>query len=72
MIRYMFIIEQGETSWGAHVPDIPGCIAVGETRDEVIQLMQEAIALHIDDLRSQGLPIPRAITQSAFADIEAA
>ena len=43
MIRYMVVSERGETSWGAHVPDLPSCVAVGETREEVRQLIREAI-----------------------------
>ena len=50
-MRYMVVIERGESSWGAHVPDLPGCVAVGETRDEVVDLIREAIALHIDGLK---------------------
>jgi hypothetical protein len=42
MMRYMVVVEQGATSWGAHVPDLPGCVAVGETRVEVLQLIREA------------------------------
>ena len=37
MIRYLAVVERGETSWGAHVPDLPGCVAVGETRDEALR-----------------------------------
>ena len=57
MTRYMVVIERGDSSWGAHVPDLPGCVAVGETRDEVVQLIRDAIALHIEDLRRDGLPV---------------
>ena len=56
-MRYMVVIERGEKSWGAHVPDLPGCIAVGETRDEVLQLIREAIDFHIEGLRQDGLPV---------------
>jgi len=48
--RYMVVVERGDTSWGAHVPDLPGCVAIGATREEVIQLIREAIELHIDGL----------------------
>ena len=47
VMRYMVVIERGETSWGAYVPDIPGCVAVGETEAEVKQLIQEAIEFHL-------------------------
>ncbi|MGH7725587.1 MAG: type II toxin-antitoxin system HicB family antitoxin [Candidatus Eiseniibacteriota bacterium] len=72
MTRYMVVIERGETSWGAHVPDLPGCVAVGETRDEAVQLIREAIALHIEGLRRQGLPIPKPTSEGEFVDVEAA
>ena len=71
-MRYMVVIERGESSWGAHVPDLPGCVAVGETRDEVIGLIREAIALHIDGLRREGLPVPKPSSDGEFVDVEAA
>ena len=72
MIRYMVVIERGESSWGAHVPDLPGCVAVGETRDEVIRLIREAIVLHIEGLKSEGLPVPKPSSEGEFVDVEAA
>jgi len=71
-MRYMVVIERGESSWGAHVPDVPGCVAVGETRDEVIGLIRDAIALHIDELRREGLPVPKPSSEGEFVDVEAA
>ncbi len=71
-MRYMVVIERGESSWGAHVPDLPGCVAVGETRAEVISLIREAVALHIDGLREAGLPIPKPSSEGEFVDVEAA
>ena len=61
MTRYMVVVERGETSWGAHVPDLPGCVAVGETREDVLRLIREAIEFHIDSLRQDGLPVPLPI-----------
>jgi len=58
MKEYTVIFEHGERSWGAYVPDLPVCMAVGKTRDEVERLIREAITMHIEDLRSQGEPIP--------------
>ena len=49
-MQYTVIIEQGETSWGAYVPDLPGCVAAGETEAEVKKLIQEAIEFHLEDL----------------------
>ena len=71
-MRYMVIIERGRTSWGAHVPDLPGCVAVGETREEVLQLIREAVPLHIEQLRSDGLPVPPPTCEGEFVDVEAA
>ncbi len=48
-MRYMIVIEEGETSFGAYVPDLPSCVAVGESESEVKQLIQEAIECHIED-----------------------
>src|SRR5688572_18644366 len=59
VMRYMVVIERGETSWGAHVPDLPGCVAVADTREEVVHLIGEAIELHIETLRQEGLPLPK-------------
>ena len=72
MMRFMVVIERGESSWGAHVPDLPGCIAVGGTRDEVVSYIREAIALHIEELRRDGLPVPRPTSEGTFVDVEAA
>ena len=71
-MRYMVVIEHGETSWGAHVPDLPGCIAVGETREEVVQLIREAIDFHIEGLRQDGIPVPLPSSESEFVEVTAA
>jgi predicted RNase H-like HicB family nuclease len=57
-IEYIVIVEQGDTSFGAYVPDLPGCVAVGETRDEAMDLIREAIEMHIESLRENGEPVP--------------
>lgn len=71
-MRYMVVIERGETTWGAHVPDLPDCVAVGETREEVVGLIREAIALHVEGLRTDGLPVPKPSSEGEFVDVEAA
>ena len=72
ILRYMVVIERGETSWGAHVPDLPGCVAVGESRDEVRRLIREAIEFHIDGLREDGLPVPAPTSEGEFVEVGAA
>ena len=58
-MNYTVVIEEGPTSYGASVPDLPGCIAVGETREQALALIREAIEFHIEGLRDDGLPIPQ-------------
>lgn len=72
MMRYMVVVERGETSWGAHVPDLPGCIAVGQTREEAVQLIREAIVLHIDELKRSGQTVPQPMSEGEIVEVEAA
>jgi predicted RNase H-like HicB family nuclease len=58
-MRYAVIIEQGESSYGAYVPDLPGCVAVGDTPEEVRMLIQEAIEFHLEGLQEDGESIPQ-------------
>jgi predicted RNase H-like HicB family nuclease len=54
-MRYIIIIEKGKSSYGAYVPDLPGCVAVAKTRKEVIKLIREAIVVHLDGLKENGI-----------------
>lgn len=72
VMRYMVVIEKGETSFGAYVPDLPGCVAVGETEEEVKQLIQEAIEFHIEDLAENGAAIPTPSSKSEYVEVAAA
>ncbi|MDE2653983.1 MAG: type II toxin-antitoxin system HicB family antitoxin [Gemmatimonadota bacterium] len=58
-MQYKVIIEQGPTSYGAYVPELPGCVAAGETREEVSNLIREAIQIYIEELEKNGLPVPQ-------------
>lgn len=55
---YLVIVEKGENSFGAYVPDLPGCVAVGQTHEEVMSLVREAIEFHLEGIKEDGLPIP--------------
>ena len=68
-MKYAVIVEEGETSFGAHVPDLPGCVAVGETAAEVRRLIAEAIESHLDGLRADGEPIPEPASQGDYLDV---
>lgn len=71
-MRYTVIVEEGERSWGAYVPDLPGCVVAGETKEEVLQLIREAMEFHLEGLRKQGEPIPRPHSHSEVVEIDAA
>ncbi len=71
-MRYAVIVEEGEISFGAYVPDLPGCVAVAETRDEVLRLIEEAIEFHVDGLRQDGQPIPEPSSSIEYVEVRAA
>jgi predicted RNase H-like HicB family nuclease len=58
MTRYAVVIEKGSNNYSAYVPDLPGCVSTGGTLDEVLENIREAIALHLEGMRAEGLPIP--------------
>jgi predicted RNase H-like HicB family nuclease len=68
-MRYLIIIEQAEHNLSAYAPDLPGCVATGATREEVIANMREAIELHLQGLREDGDPIPVSNSEPAFVDV---
>ena len=70
-MKYAVIIEKGEEGYGAHVPDLPGCIAAAETREEVIKLIQEAIEFHIEGLREDGQPVPASASSIEIIEVAA-
>jgi predicted RNase H-like HicB family nuclease len=70
-MRYAVIIEKGSESYGAYVPDLPGCVAAADTREEVIALIQEAMKLHVEGLKETGHPIPEPSSAVEFVDIAA-
>lgn len=61
-MEYAVILEKGRMSYGAYVPDLPGCVAVGETLDEVKNLIKEAIEFHLEGMKEDGLPVPSPTT----------
>jgi predicted RNase H-like HicB family nuclease len=67
-MKYAVIIEKGDTSYGASVPDLPGCVAVGETMAEVQRLIREAIAFHLKSLKLEGLPISEPTTLCEYIE----
>ncbi|MGF1450778.1 MAG: type II toxin-antitoxin system HicB family antitoxin [Opitutales bacterium] len=71
-MKYAIIIEKGPAPYGAYVPDLPGCVAVGETREEVRQLIAEAIAFHLEGLRDDHQPIPEPASEMDYVEVATA
>ena len=67
--RYTIVIEKGPKSFGAFVPDLPGCVAVARTRPAVVKLIREAVELHLEDMQTQGIPLPRAVAQAELIEV---
>ncbi len=71
-MSYLVVIERGADGFGAYVPDLPGCVAVGATEEEALRLVREAITLHLEALREQGLPIPEPRSHAEMIGVGAA
>jgi len=71
-MKYAVIVEVGDNSFGAHVPDLPGCVAVADTKAEVLRLIQEAIQFHIEGLREDGQPVPAPCSSVEYVEVCAA
>jgi predicted RNase H-like HicB family nuclease len=67
-MRYGVVIEKADSNYSAYVPDLPGCVATGQTIEEVEREIREAIRFHIDGLREDGLPIPVAATICEYVE----
>ena len=70
-MKYIVVVEEGPESYGAYVPDLPGCAVIGESRGEVIKLIQEAIKLHLRGLKEHGDDIPLPSSSVEFVDAAA-
>jgi predicted RNase H-like HicB family nuclease len=70
-MRYLVVVEKGPTSFGAYVPDLPGCIAVGDTREEALASIHEAIEFDLEGLGQDGAPIPPPTSSSEVIEVAA-
>lgn len=68
-MKYAVVYEQTPTNWAAYVPDLPGCVATGATREEVEKLIREGIRLHIEVMRKAGENVPPATTTVGLVDV---
>ena len=71
-MEYLVVVEKGGSSYGAYVPDLPGCVAAGETRREVLKLIRNAVKLHIEALRKSGQSVPEPTSKSDVVKVRAA
>ncbi len=68
-MEYTVVIERADDgSFSAHVPDLPGCISCGDTREEALEMIKEAIRGHIETLREHGDPVPKPRSTAAVVD----
>jgi predicted RNase H-like HicB family nuclease len=70
-MRYAIVIEKSAGNYSAYVPDLPGCVATGQTIEETEQQIREAIEFHIDGLREDGLPVPPPLSQVDYIEVAA-
>ena len=70
-MEYLVVVEKGRRSFGAYVPDLPGCVAVGKSRREVKRLIREAISLHLEALRESGEKVPAPTSRSELVKVQA-
>ncbi len=71
MKRYAIVVEDAGTNLAAYVPDLPGCVATGQTKAEVERLIREAIELHLEGMVEDGLPIPEPSSRVEYIEVNA-
>ena len=69
-MEFAIVIERGPTSYGAYVPDLPGCVAVAETEAEVRKMIREAIVFHLEGMRLKGEAIPEPTSRVEYVEVE--
>lgn len=70
-MRYAIVVEKTENNYSAYVPDLPGCIATGQTLEETENEIRQAIAFHLEGLREDGLPIPQPSSVVHYLEVAA-
>lgn len=71
-MEYLVVVEKGPSSYGAYVPDLPGCVAAANSKAEVLTLIKEAIEFHLEGMKEDGQPIPSPASTSEVIEVEAA
>jgi predicted RNase H-like HicB family nuclease len=70
-MKYLVVVEQTESGFSAYSPDVPGCVATAEIRDEVEREITRAIAFHLEGMQAEGLELPTPHASSAYVDVPA-
>jgi predicted RNase H-like HicB family nuclease len=70
-MKYLVILEPTATGYSAYCPDLEGCVAAGDDREETIALMEEAIAFHLEGMAAEGYPVPAPQCESTYVEVEA-
>jgi predicted RNase H-like HicB family nuclease len=68
-MRYAVVIEKGERNYSAYVPDLPGCVSVGDTLEEAKAEIRDAIEFHLEGMREDGLPIPKPSSRAEYVEV---
>ena len=68
-MKYAIVVERGHNSYGAYVPDLPGCIAVAKDKEEVLKLIKEAIIFHLEGMKEDGDEIPTPNSETTYIEI---
>jgi predicted RNase H-like HicB family nuclease len=69
MTKFLAVFETTATGFAAYIPDLPGCVATGGTRDEVVVLINEGAQLHVAGMREDGTPVPEPTSTAEWIDI---
>jgi len=69
MKRFLVIIEKAEGNYSAYSPDLPGCVATGKTKDQAARHMHQAIKIHLEGLKEDGLPIPKSRSSAEYVAV---
>jgi predicted RNase H-like HicB family nuclease len=70
-LKFTVVIERSATGYGAYVPDLPGCVATGETESQVCERIQTAVEIHLRSMRQDGDPIPQPTSTAATIEVAA-
>jgi len=66
MNKYLVVVEKANRNFAAYLPDVPGCVATGKTRDQVLDRIQKAFAMHVAGMREDGLPLPEPVSSADY------